>query len=53
MMPIKMGTGRKSYSPSLEAGARGIPLVTTPISAFQDWGAGGILAEQWKIAFKQ
>ncbi|MFZ5808882.1 MAG: tetratricopeptide repeat protein [Chloroflexota bacterium] len=34
----------RSDLPLLEAGARGIPWIATPIPAFEQWGEGGIFA---------
>lgn len=41
----------KSDLKLLEAGVRGIPWVASPLPAYRDWGAGGLLAatpEEWE-----
>lgn len=44
----------RSFLPLMEAAARGIPWIASPIPAFEEWGAGGIIAntpEEWMKAF--
>ncbi|NOH01772.1 MAG: hypothetical protein HND47_07335 [Chloroflexi bacterium] len=40
----------------VEAGARGIPWIASPIPAFRRWAAGGILPEsldEWHLSLRQ
>ena len=46
----------RSFLPLMEAAARGIPWIASPIPAFEEWGAGGILAstpDEWMKAFSK
>jgi glycosyltransferase involved in cell wall biosynthesis len=45
-----------SDQPLMEAGMRGIPWVASPIPAYQDWEAGGLIArtpDEWHTHLRQ